>query len=80
MVLVGAILGGLHLPYPPEIIVLTVTSGSAISILLSPLIMPVISLSGANGLSGFKNGIRFNWKYALVLYAVVQVYVQMVVM
>ncbi|WP_370459694.1 hypothetical protein [Oceanobacillus sp. AG] len=80
MVLVGGILGNLDLPYPPEIIVLAVTSGSAISILLSPLIMPVITLNGANGLSGFKNGIRFNWKYALVLYVVVQIYVQLMVL
>lgn len=80
MVLVGGILGNLELPYPPEIIVLTVTSGSAISILLSPLIMPVISLSGVNGLSAFKNGVRFNWKYAVVFYVVVQVYVQLMVM
>lgn len=79
MALVGGILGSLQLPYPPEVIVLTVTSGSAISILLSPLIMPVITLSSVNGLSGIKNGIIFNWKYALVLYVIVQVYVQVVV-
>jgi hypothetical protein len=76
LVLVGGILGSIHLPYPPELIVLAVTSGSAISILLSPLIMPIITLSGSNGLSGFTNGIRFNWKYALALYVVVQIYVQ----
>lgn len=80
MALVGGILGSLDLPYPPEIIVLTVTSGSSISILLSPLIMPVITLSSANGLSGIKNGILFNWKYAVVLYVVVQVYVQLMVL
>ncbi|RDW17532.1 hypothetical protein CWR48_13480 [Oceanobacillus arenosus] len=79
MALVGGILGSLNLPYPPEIIVLTVTSGSAISILLSPLIMSVITLSGANGLNGFKNGIGFNWKYAIALYVVVQVYVQLMI-
>ncbi|WP_085991168.1 hypothetical protein [Oceanobacillus senegalensis] len=76
MVLVAGILESINLPYPPELIVLTVTSGSAISILLSPLIMPLIVLSGANGLSAIKNGIAFNWKYALVIYAMVQVYVQ----
>jgi len=76
LVLVGGILGSIHLPYPPELIVLAVTSGSAISILLSPLIMPIITLSGSNGLSGFTNGIRFNWKFAAVLYVVVQIYVQ----
>ncbi|GAB3794405.1 hypothetical protein [Virgibacillus kimchii] len=77
LVLVGGILGSIHLPYPPELIVLAVTSGSAISILLSPLIMPVITLSGSNGLNGFTNGIRFNWKYALSLYVFVQIYVQL---
>ncbi|GAB3062551.1 hypothetical protein [Virgibacillus ainsalahensis] len=76
MVLVGGILQSIHLPYPPELIVLAITSGSAISILLSPLIMPLIVLSGENGLSGVKNGIMFNWKYALILYVIVQVYIQ----
>ncbi|MHA6250873.1 hypothetical protein [Oceanobacillus sp. CAU 1775] len=79
MALVGGILGSIDLPYPPEVIVLAITSGSAISILLSPLIMPVITLSGANGLSVFKNGVGYNWKYAVVLYVVVQVYVQIMV-
>ncbi|MFC3041825.1 hypothetical protein ACFOGI_16440 [Virgibacillus xinjiangensis] len=76
MVLVGGILESIHLPYPPELIVLAITTGSAISILLSPLIMPLIILSGANGLSGLKNGIIFNWKYALALYVGVQIYIQ----
>jgi hypothetical protein len=76
VVLVGGILQNLHLPYAPELIVLTVTSGSALSILLSPLLMPVIVLSNANGLNSFKNGMKFNWKYATVIYVMVQVYVQ----
>lgn len=76
MVLVAGILESLSLPYPPELIVLAITSGSAISILLSPFVMPVIVLSAANGLSLFKNGIRFNIKYAIVLYMIVQLYIQ----
>lgn len=76
MVLLGGILQAIELPYPPELIVLTITLGSAISILLSPLIMPVIVLSGVNGLNGFKNGLQFNWKYACTLYIVGQLYVQ----
>lgn len=79
MAIVGGILASMDLPYPPEIIVLAVTSGSAISILLSPLVMPLITLSAANGLSGFKNGFGFNWKYAVVLYVVIQLYIQTVV-
>ncbi|SFE02374.1 hypothetical protein SAMN05216238_107103 [Lentibacillus persicus] len=79
MVLVAGILESISLPYPPELIVLAVTSGSAISILLSPLIMPVIVLSAANGVSPFKNGLKFNYKFAIVLYVLVQVYVQSMV-
>ncbi len=76
MVLVGGILETIYLPYPPELIVLAVTLGSSISILLSPVLMPIIVLSGTNGLSGFKNGMVFNWKFALVIYVMVMGYVQ----
>lgn len=80
MVLVGGILESISLPHAPELIVLSVTSGSAISIMLSPLIMPVIILSSINGLSPIKNGFRFNYKYALAFYVMVQVYIQTMVM
>ncbi|WP_430790634.1 hypothetical protein VBD025_06985 [Virgibacillus flavescens] len=76
MVLVAGLLESISLPYPPELIVLAITSGSVISILLSPLIMPVIVLSASNGLSLFKNGIQFNLRYSIIFYIVVQVYVQ----
>jgi hypothetical protein len=79
MVLVGGILETVHLPYPPELTVLAITSGSAISILLSPLIMPVIIISSANKLSPLKNGLGFNWKFAIVLYVVVQIYIQLMI-
>src|SRR5699024_4388377 len=76
MVLVAGILGGMKLPYPPELIVLAVTSGSVISILVSPVIMPVIVLSASNSLSLFTNGVKFNWKYAIAFYIIVQIYLQ----
>lgn len=76
MVLVAGILQSIHLPYPPALIVLAITSGSAISIMLSPLIMPVIVLSASNKLSLLKNGIQFNILYAFGFYLVVQVYIQ----
>ncbi|MFD1451217.1 MULTISPECIES: hypothetical protein [Oceanobacillus] len=76
MVLVAGILQSIHLPYPPELIVLAVTLGSSISILLSPVIMPIIVLSGSNGLSGFKNGFQFNGIFAVVLYMIVMTYIQ----
>lgn len=76
MVLVAGILSGLDLPYPPELVVLAVTSGSVISILISPVVMPVIMLSASNGLSLFTNGIKFNWKFAVAFYLIVQTYIQ----
>ncbi|MEI3606106.1 hypothetical protein SPD48_10415 [Pseudogracilibacillus sp. SE30717A] len=79
MVLVAGILSGMELPYSPELIVLSITSGSVISILISPVIMPVIALSASNGLSMFTNGIKFNWKYAIVFYIIVQTYIQIMV-
>ncbi|MGM8365814.1 hypothetical protein ACLIBG_10095 [Virgibacillus sp. W0181] len=76
MVLVTGILESMALPYPPELIVLAITSGSVITILLSPVVMPVIVLSGANGLGLFTNGVKFNIKYSIVFYVIVQVYIQ----
>lgn len=79
MVLVAGILENMSIPYPPELIVLAITSGSAISIVLSPLIMPVIVLSASNGLSLLKNGITFNYKFAIMFYVLIQVYIQSIV-
>lgn len=79
IVLVSGILQGVELPYPPEIVVLGITSGSVISIMLSPLILPVIVLSASNGLSILKNGIRFNFAYAIAFYFLVQLYLQLMV-
>lgn len=80
MVLVAGILKSLALPYPPELIVLAITSGSVISVLISPMIMPLIILSTTNGLSLFTNGIKFNWKYSVVFYIVTQIYIQLMVL
>src|SRR5690625_1238659 len=79
MVLVAGILEHMSIPYPPELIVLAITSGSAISIVISPLIMPVIVLSASNRLSLWKNGFKFNYKFAIALYILVQLYIQTIV-
>lgn len=79
MVLVSGILKDISLPYSSELIVLSITSGSALSIMLSPLTMPVIILSDVNGLSPIKNGFKFNYKYSIILYLMVQMYIQMLI-
>ncbi|MBE3102746.1 MAG: hypothetical protein IMZ40_00705 [Bacilli bacterium] len=80
IVLVAGILNGVALPYPPELIVLAITSGSVISIILSPFVMPVIILSSLNGFSGIRNGIQFNLKFAFAFYILVQVFIQTMVL
>ncbi len=76
-VLIAGVVKSIHLPYPPEVIVLAMTLGSALSIMLSPLIIPVILFSGINRLSTFENSIKFNWKFGVLFYFVVEVYLQM---
>lgn len=77
MVLVGGILQGAQLPCPPELIVLCLTVGSAITVFLSPFILPIIVLGQSNGLSMWKNG--FNIGYSIAFYIVVQVYLMIMV-
>src|SRR5699024_12028648 len=60
MVLVAGIVSGMELPYSPELIVLSITSGSVLANLLSPVVMPVIMLSSLNGWSLFFYGIKNN--------------------
>jgi len=79
IVLVTGILEAIPFPYPPELVVLAVTSGSVISIILSPFVMPVIILSSVNGLSGVRNGLQFNLKFAIAFYVMVQLFIQTVI-
>ncbi len=80
IVLVTGVLEGVSFPYPPELVVLAVTSGSVISIILSPFVMPVIILSSVNGLSGIRNGLQFNLKFAIAFYIMVQLFIQTIIL
>src|SRR5699024_1555243 len=77
MVLVAGIVSEMNLPYPPELIVLAVTSGSVISSILLPVIMSVIILSASNGLNILTNGLKANWKFSIAFYIIVQLYIQL---
>ncbi|MEQ6377194.1 hypothetical protein RZN25_10215 [Bacillaceae bacterium S4-13-56] len=76
IVLVAGILQGVSLPYPPELVVLSMTSGSVISVVLSPMVIPIIILSATNGLGVIKNGFSFNLSYSIAFYLLVQIYIQ----
>lgn len=76
MVLLGGIVQSIDLPYPPELILLSLTMGSVITILLSPLVIPVIIISNENGRTPWQNAFKSNWAYAIVFYFVVETYAQ----
>ncbi len=76
MVLIAGIVKSIHLPYPPELIVLAMTLGSALSNLLSPLVIPVLFLSSVNGNSPYQNSMKQNWAFAIGFYLIVEFYLQ----
>lgn len=77
VILVGGILQSIHLPYPPELIVFSLTIGSVMTIVTSPFMVGIILLSGQNGKSLIENGMRRNWAFAAVFYIVGQIYIQL---
>jgi len=76
MVLIAEIIRSIHLPYPPELIVLAMTLGSTLSVMISPLVAPVLFLSSMNKLSPFENSAKQNWLFALSFYLLVELYIQ----
>lgn len=76
MVIVGSVISGIHLPYPPDLIVLALSIGSVLSVLISPFAVPVILLSGANQQSPFINSFRQNMGYALLFMILALGYLQ----
>lgn len=75
-VLIAGIVLSIYLPYEPELIVLAMTLGSALSILLSPIVIPTILLSGVNQKNPFENSVLYNWKFAITFYFLVETYIQ----
>jgi len=76
MVLLGGLIQSIHLPYPPELIAFSMAVGSMMGHILSPITVAAIVLSAANGKSPWFNSVRSNWAFALIFYAVSQLYVQ----
>src|SRR5690625_5051352 len=65
MVLVAGILEHMAIPFPPELIVLAISSVSAISIVISSLIIPVIVLIASYVLSLWKTDLQYNYNFAI---------------
>lgn len=80
MVLMGSIIQSIHLPYPPELIAFSMTVGSLMGHVLSPITVAAIVLSASNGKSAWFNSVGSNWAYALIFYAAAQAYIQIVLL
>lgn len=78
IILIGSVFQNINFPHPPELIVLSVSSGSVISVLISPFVISIIFISEVNGLSVFKNGLKFNLLYSLFFYILIQTYLQVI--
>ncbi|THE09921.1 hypothetical protein E1I69_20610 [Bacillus timonensis] len=76
MVLVVGVLQGITLPYPAHLVVLSLATGSLLSILNSPFTTPGLLLSSVNGLSSFKNTFKRNWLFTLIFFTFAQLYIQ----
>ncbi len=76
MVLLGEIIRQISLPYPPDLLLLSLTLGSCLTIMLSPLGIPVIVLSSENKRTPLNNSLKMNWRYACCFYVIVQLYIQ----
>lgn len=79
MVLIGGILEHIILPYPPELIVLSLSTETVFAILLSPVIVTSLIISSLNGRTPWENSFQSNWRFALLFYIVSQVYIQFMV-
>lgn len=77
MVLIGGTLQTIHLPYPPELIVFSLTIGIVLTSIACPFAVPVILLSGQNGRRLMTNSFRENWVFAIAIYAAGQLYIQL---
>ncbi|WP_139311323.1 hypothetical protein [Bacillus sp. MRMR6] len=76
MILVGGLLLNLPIPFTPELLVLSLTVGSAISTMMSPIGVSVIMLSTNGHVGKFTLSIKSNYVFCTLLYLISQIYIQ----
>lgn len=77
MVLLGEIIQSIELPYATDLILLSLTLGSSLAIMLSPLGIQAIILSNENKRTPLENSLKENWFFALCFYIIVSFYIQL---
>ncbi|PAV28392.1 hypothetical protein CIL05_17315 [Virgibacillus profundi] len=78
MVLVGGLINSLSIDFIPELLVLSLTVGSAISIMMSPIGVSVIMLSTVSNIGKLELSLKSNYTYCLFIYLFSQVYIQVI--
>jgi hypothetical protein len=74
MVLMSGLLLNISLPYPPELIVLSLGIGNVLCLMLSPFTVTVVMMSGANGKPPFHNSIKLNARFAIKFFVAALAY------
>jgi hypothetical protein len=74
MVLLSGLLLNVSLPYPPELVVLSLGLGNALCLMLSPFTVTVVMMSSANDKPLYENSIKLNLPFAVLFYFVGLIY------
>jgi hypothetical protein len=77
MVLLSGILTNLPPGYPTELISLSLLLGVSVTLVIAPITVPLLLISGQNGRSLFQNGFVWNIIFGITLLVVGQIYLQM---
>ncbi|MDT8858907.1 hypothetical protein N0O92_01605 [Alkalihalobacillus sp. MEB130] len=75
MILVGGLLQTVSIDFIPELFVLSITVGSAMSTMLSPVSVPVVMISSLSSRGKWELSVGNNWVYSFIIYMMAQMYI-----
>lgn len=77
MVLLSGILGSVQVGYPLDIVAISLLLGVSVTLVVAPVTIPLLIISGLNGRSLIENGFRWNIIFGVLLLIVGLLYVQL---
>lgn len=77
MVLISGILVNVPGGYPPDLVVLSLLLGVSVTLIIAPVTVPLILISGLNERSILENGFRWNILFGITLLIVGLIYIQL---
>ena len=77
MVLLSGILGSVQVGYPSDIVAISLLLGVSVTLVVAPVTIPLLIISGLNGRSLTENGFRWNSMFGVLLLIVGLLYVQL---